>query len=122
MVLGGEAGGEVVLVLPDSLDEVGCDADVEGAVGAGCEDVDAGLHGVRIGRGWGGWQGVFVMGGWGVRGFPPARERREGGCGNDGGGGNDEKRGGDGETLFVAGELQFVSGRGLIGLMVVAGS
>ena len=44
-------GEDAVLVLPEALDEVAGDADVEGAVGGAGEDVDGGLevaHGGRV--------------------------------------------------------------------------
>ena len=52
-VLLGETLYEVVFVLPDSLDEVGGDAGVEGAVAFAGEDVDAGgFHGWEYGVCW----------------------------------------------------------------------
>ena len=83
-VLPGEAVHEVVPVLPYALNEVGGDADVEGAVGSAGEDVYAGeLHGRGYGSAWvRGLGGDDERGGGGVREGGAAREG--GGVGGDG--------------------------------------
>lgn len=51
-VASGKAFDEVVPVLPDAHDQVGRDADVEGAVVVAGEEIDAGLlHASSMGRG-----------------------------------------------------------------------
>ena len=55
----GESVGEVILVLPDALDEVGGDACVDGAVKSAGEDVYA-----RLLHGWGMVADGWEEGGW----------------------------------------------------------